>query len=418
MKHSATLILAAAFAAALGGCKTYEPLEKIDWKKEAESAKAMVTLTSLEDAARLALVGNMALNTMRCEAAGADEVVKESGWWEDPEAGIDLSRIVNPASNPFQGGASATFTIPLSQVHKLEKKAARAYAASERAKIGAAEITVASEARKIAATLFFIEEKRRIIQAFDSDAAVIKAIADTEKLFRAREYTLSDLNSVKRRKHERDHALMELDDEQSAAQSEFRAIAGLVSSSEIRIAFALPRPDTSCEKAPSPVELARHAAVRAALAELDLKESELETEIRRQYPDLKIGTSFSLEKNNDKAGAFAGMSVPLWNRNRKAIAIARKDRATRREAALGAWKSITVEAKAAEERLAALMAHPVAPASEESDAAGLLEAGEVTPLEYLEIREEILGLALEDVKWRHAATLAREDLARYRTVLD
>ena len=418
MKNINALIFTAAILTFLGGCKTYEPLEKIDWSKEAENAKTKVRLSSLEDAEKLALVGNMMLNKMRCEAAGADDVVKETGWWEDPEVGFDLSRIVDPTSNPFQGGASATFTIPISQVYKLEKKAARAYAASERAKIAAAENFIAFEARKIAAALFFIEEKKRVLQAFESDASILKAIADTEKLFLAREYTLSALNSVKRRKHERDHTLMELDDERIAREREFRAIAGLLSSAEIEISFILKDPEISCEKALSCVELARHPAVKAALAELNLKESELETEIRKQYPDLKIGTTLSLEKDNDKAGAFAGMSVPLWNRNRKAIALASKDRATKREEALGVWKDITVEAKAAEERLSSLLSHPVAPASEETDAAGLLDAGELTPLEYLEIREEILALALENVKWKRAVTLAREELAKYKVTLE
>ena len=211
---------------------------------------------------------------------------------------------------------------------------------------------------------------------------------------------------------------MELDDERIAREREFRAIAGLLSSTEIEISFILKDPEISCEKALSCVELARHPAVKAALAELNLKESELETEIRKQYPDLKIGTTLSLEKDNDKAGAFAGMSVPLWNRNRKAIALANKDRATKREEALGVWKDITVEAKAAEERLSSLLSHPVAPASEETDAAGLLDAGELTPLEYLEIREEILALALENVKWKRAVTLAREELAKYKVTLE
>ncbi|MBR5457657.1 MAG: hypothetical protein IKV56_02715, partial [Kiritimatiellae bacterium] len=47
-----------------------------------------------------------------------------------------------------------------------------------------------------------------------------------------------------------------------------------------------------------------------------------------------------------------------------------------------------------------------------------LDAGELTPLEYLEIREEILALALENVKWKRAVTLAREELAKYKVTLE
>ena len=78
MKNIGALISATTILVLLGGCKSYEPLEQIDWSKEAENAKTKVRLSSLEDAEKLALVGNMKLNKMRCEAAGADDVVNAS----------------------------------------------------------------------------------------------------------------------------------------------------------------------------------------------------------------------------------------------------------------------------------------------------------------------------------------------------
>ena len=110
-----------AFAAALtAGCRSYEA-SPIDWGDEARSGVTnVVRISSVEDAAELALVGNRALNAMRLKAGASAKVAKETGWWEDPELDFDLMRIVNPSDNPFLGGGSIAFTIPLSGALALE----------------------------------------------------------------------------------------------------------------------------------------------------------------------------------------------------------------------------------------------------------------------------------------------------------
>ena len=62
-------------------------------------------------------------------------------------------------------------------------------------------------------------------------------------------------------------------------------------------------------------------------------ERDLQLEIRKQYPDLKVGPSYENEAGQARLGGGVGVSLPLWNRNRRAIAESR----AARDAALGAY---------------------------------------------------------------------------------
>ena len=52
----------------------------------------------------------------------------------------------------------------------------------------------------------------------------------------------------------------------------------------------------------------------------------IKTEIRRQYPELELGPSFTRDEGEKEVGGEIGFNLPLWNRNRKAIAEARGTR--------------------------------------------------------------------------------------------
>jgi hypothetical protein len=138
----------------IGGCKSYEP-KHLNWEEESNTwlENRTLTFSSLDDVANIALIGNAKLNKLRIESAAAENVAKESGWWEDPELDTDIMRIVNPADHPYLGGASLSFSIPLSGALKLDEKSARAYSDAAKEEILAAEKDVVANA-KIAAVRF------------------------------------------------------------------------------------------------------------------------------------------------------------------------------------------------------------------------------------------------------------------------
>lgn len=402
-----------AFAATIAGCKSYESAEPIDWARKAQLKEIVVRIHSPHDAALIAIVGNPDLNALRLKAAGAEKVAKETGWWEDPELDFDIMRIIDPADHPFLGGAGVAFTIPLSGVNKTAKKAAKAYSRAQAEKIKAAEKSLAADAVKTVIALSFNLEKTKTLEAYENDPGIKRAVRSAEKLFEAGEYTLVDLNGVKRQAHAREHKRIDLEDERTELENAFRTLAGLHPGTRIEVAFKVPTPSKADVVPPDPMTLTAHPAVKAALAELEHSEAELETEIRRQYPDLKIGPLVGNEEGKDRIGLTAGITLPLWNRNRKAIAEAESTRDVTRLEAVNVWRQLALDANAAYQRAVKLLDHPPAPAGETKYAEKLLDAGEMTPIEYLTTREDILSQSLEEISWRANVAAAKTEITKF-----
>jgi hypothetical protein len=162
-----------------------------------------------------------------------------------------------------------------------------------------------------------------------------------------------------------------------------------------------------------PLELVKHPKVAAALVRLGGTEHALHAEIRRQYPDLKFGPAYVNEEGLDRFGLVAGVSIPLWNRNRKGIAEAEAVRNEARLAAIDTWRTLVCDAAEARANLARLLEHPPVPSSERAHTDKLADAGELTPLEYLDVRDEIMEFELADVDWRRDVALAVAELKRF-----
>lgn len=408
-----TILTIAALAITFSGCKSYEKAAPVDWAEESRLENPVITLSSPEDAARLALVGNPELNMMRLEAAGKANIAKETGWWEDPELDFDILRIIESADHPFLGGANVKFTIPLSGVNKATKKAAEAYHAVELEKIKAAERRIAAKAETTAVAIYFKRKKAETLAAYENDANIKRAAASAEKLHRAGEYTLIDLNGVRRHKHAREHERMDLENGIEELENSFRSLAGLHPETRIAISFSLPSPGTRGIEKPDMISLTAHPEVKTVLAELERSEAELETEILRQYPELKIGPLAGNEEGNDRVGMVAGITLPLWNRNRKAIAESEAERDGKRLNVVNVWRNLALTADAAYAKCARLLNHPPPPPGEAKYAERLLDAGEMSPIEYLSTREEILRQNLEEISWQAAVAEAMTELDRY-----
>lgn len=413
MKKLPAIAATALFATA--GCRSFEP-KPVDWNEEARiGVTGEVRIASLDDAATLALAGNRRLNAMRLKAANSSDAAKESGWWEDPEFDMDLMRIVNPSPHPFLGGASATFTIPLSGAAAIAAKADEFYAQADAADIRAAERDVAVDSRLAAIRIAALRRRAKMLWAYDNDARIVRARANVEKLHDAGEVSASERAGMLRQKHARHHALMETEREIAAAEIAFLQLAGLRPGTKVSLSLPTGEKPSLPSANDDPLELVRHPKVTAALTRLSAAEESLRSEIRRQYPDLKLGPAYANEEGLDRFGLVAGVTIPLWNRNRKNIAKADGEREERRLAAIDTWRSLVCDAAAARAHLANLLSHPPIPANERKETDRLADAGELTPLDYLAVREQIFDLKLEEADWKRDVALAATELNRFTT---
>jgi hypothetical protein len=95
----------------------------------------------------------------------------------------------------------------------------------------------------------------------------------------------------------------------------------------------------------------------------------------------------------------------LWNRNRKAIAEAEGAREVARLSAIQCWQDLVCEAANITMAYDEQQAHvPVAPMDRQA-MDGLWALGELTPMEYLELRETLLEQTLLELEWQQQRAL-------------
>ena len=400
--------------AALVGCRTYEP-SPIDWAKEKSVwlERGELIFTSLDDVERMALVGNADLNQMRFRRALSENVVREIGWWDDPELDVDLMRIVNPTENPMLGGASLAMTLPLSGVKGIERKAGDCYLAADAADIVAAERETAVAVRMTALRFLAAREAVRIQQAFEADARVAEAFAAAERLAEAGELSKTEVASARLRRHQRLHKLREAEDAVAESEQELRRLLGVAPNVRLNFDGCAVRSRPPAKVGRDPLDYARHPKVKAAVCRLEGGEAAFQAEIRRQYPDLKLGPAYSREEGMDRFGIVAGLTLPLWNRNRKGIAEAEGKRDEAKAEAVKTWRGIVLAADAAERTLARLKDHPPETPPNTAAANALSDSGEMGALEYLVLREEALEAELMERDWRRDVRLAEENMKQF-----
>ena len=404
--------------AALAGCRAYEP-SPVDWTAECETwlRAGELKFASLDDVGCVAVIGNGKLNRLRLKRASSEKAARATGWWDDPEVDGDLLRVVNPTDNPIVGGVSLSLTVPLSGVKGLERKTAEAYSAADAADILAAERETVVAARSAAVRFLSAGEAVRALRAFDSDPRIVSARVAAKRLSEVGELSKTETASACLRQHQRLHRLREAEGEADDAERTLRQLLGVAPGVELTFSRAVLVTSDSVvsnttEKM-TPLDYVRHPRVQAALCRLEGGEAALETEIRRQYPDLKIGPAYSREEGFDRLGIVAGVTLPLWNRNRKGIAEAEGARDEAKQDAIRIWREIVLEAAAARRTLERVKAHPTPPAHDIADANALFDAGEITPLDYLVVREELLGGELAEIAWRRDLRLVEESLKNY-----
>lgn len=396
------------------GCKSYDK-NPIDWQTELSDYKsAEVRITSLSDAGKLALIGNRELNAKRLKAANSEKAAKESGWWEDPEFDMDLMRIVNPSDNPFITGASVAFTIPLSGSPAILAKAEELYAAADLADVRAAEKDVVVEAKLLTVRISALRKRAAMLCGHDKDDRIVRSRANVEKLYQNGEMSASERATVLRQRHARHHALMETERDISEAEISYMRLLGLHPETKLHIEIdpaeiTIPKP-----KDIDVMDLTSHPKVTAALIRLNASEEALRSEIRKQYPDLKLGPAYTREEGMDRFGFVAGVTLPLWNRNRKGIAAAEGLRDETRLEAIDVWRSLVCDAVVARSRFLNLLSHSPVSANERKEVDRLADAGELTPLDYLAIREQIFDQKLEEINWKQDAVLAAIEMERFK----
>lgn len=406
------MILLVAFLS-VSGCKSYDKMKEASWSDVSSSSAKIVTISSLADAAKIALVGNPELNLLRLDISGSEKLVKESGWWEDPQFGFDLMRIVNPSDHPFLGGGALGFTVPLFGTKKIETEIAESKVDSLYERVKARECEIAVESRRLAIDYYYALKMISLIDEYNNDRSIAEAEDKVSVLYKSGECTVADVNSIMRRKHEREHLLMDFREKKSSAEAQFRQLAGLCPDSIINFKLEIKPPSHQPKLDPNPERLVSHPIVKAELSQLQVAENEFKLQIRKQYPELSIGPQFGNEEGSDRIGFNIGVTLPIWNRNRLSIAESEYERDKRKFSVFEIWRSLAVQEYVDNKAYQNLFGHGSLATTDAGRVEKLFSAGELSVVAYLGEREEILKQSLSEMEWQNNLAVCRDRLKKY-----
>ncbi len=390
--------------ALLSSCAVYRPAP-IDLARDTEqwrafSAEVCPADRSLnrEEIQHIGLMLNPALNEARLAYARSTAVAEFAGLWEDPAVSAELTRVLPESITNREVGLS--LAIPLTGIPALTKAAAEQYREADFWEMREKERAYLEELDILCTNILITHLKHKFMH---------KRLAELRdernriaKLYELGEVTFGAYQIANQRLNDTINAEQELEREHLAQHLELSTRLGLHPDfRHLEIDEPLPKGIPPAKPIPTPEALMQNPALRAKLASYGGTEKELQAEIRRQYPQLTLGSGYGYEDGNDKLGFSLGLSLPLWNRNREAIARATGDRAVKQAEALSIWKGLIQQADVLRDRQKLALQHCRAE-RERVD----------TLLEHVERQEKLYAIGesrlLELAEVRHEAYLRRE----------
>ncbi|MCO6436582.1 MAG: TolC family protein [Phycisphaerae bacterium] len=407
---------------------------------------------SLPEAEAVALHFNPQLRLARAVAGIPLASAREAGWWPDPQFEAEVLRFVNRGDragyklsgptidgvnaggleatpiglrrkegnyidDPWIVGAGLNITIPISGRVAAEKDLRWSQYSAAWRQILVKEWELRTELRGAWLTWSTSQERLAIAREYIGQLETIARMAGQLLAAGEMKPTESRLLQIELAHREADILAFEREEEQHRLA--LLALMGLAPESPVVLQPALTLNSPAPEAGNSTDELVkRHPRILSAEAEYESAERQLRLEIRRQYPDLDIGPSYSLEEGFTRFGLGFGLAIPLWNRNRQAVAEAFAAREAARvqaeavvEAAVASLAEVEMRLKYASRYRASLLEN-VAPLVERQieDGRTLLDLGEV---DVLLLRDALIGsleTKLELLQARLAEELARNEL--------
>lgn len=341
------IILSVPAVALLASCVSYEadPIrledETLAWVENSEKALEVFPQLSFADAQMLGLAFNPELNRARLQLAKSRNVKRQSGWWEDPSVSFDLKRVLNTGAQPWAYTPGIGLSVPVTGLPDLAEEIAAHYAEADYWTLVQAEFDFRSALAELWIDYAVVEAKRKLTEHYL--AKVDEEKSRLEKLFAVGEISAGEMqkesdryNSAILEKRSLDSAALELRS-RIVQKLGLAPRVALELKLDAKLSPEIPVPVAS----PSPEKLAELPKIRAALASYDASETALKTEIRRQYPELSLGTSYEIDGNDsfeDSLTSGIGFTLPVWNRNRVGIAAAEGERALARLDAMTLWQ--------------------------------------------------------------------------------
>jgi len=288
----------------------------------------------LGEAEVLALVWNPTLRQARAQAGIAAAEASKAGALAPPELELDALHALESVANPWKLAGALSVSLPLSGRLGLERAHAQQVAEAERQDLLTREWSTLTVLREAWIGWSAVTVERLQASAFAEEVVQLEVIA-------ARLRDAGSLSAVAARAVRIAGLRAALTARELAAEAERQrlgllALMGLAPNAPLTLHPTLRLSDDLMQRL-GDEQVPDDPRLRAALAAHQVAEAKLRLEIRRQYPDLKLGLGFEDDRGDQSLGPVIGFSLPWWNANARAIAGADATRAATAEQIAAAY---------------------------------------------------------------------------------
>ncbi len=288
----------------------------------------------------VALFYNADLRLARLAAGLALADYETAGLWEDPQFGFDGAEILSP-DGPFDFGLTLSFTIPVSgRLDVARDRAGAAYEAELR-RIVDAEWTTRARVRSAWAAWTVADARVALLREVIEQVERVGSI--TDRLEEAGELTRVEARLLRAELVKSRGQLAQAEFSAAQARITLMGLLGLSPVTEVALipSMSVGETESFADEVQRLIEANTALAVRRA--EYHTAEQTLRLEIRKQYPDITIGSGYGSEASDDRLLLGLSIPIPVLNANRAGIAEARARREIARVAAETTFEQLTRE---------------------------------------------------------------------------
>lgn len=329
-------------------CVQYAPAplqllqDSTEWQQySAELCRNKKHFTS-DELEQMGLCLNPELNKARLTYAKSTAVAEFAGLWDDPSVSAELEKLVS-------GGLSSrsvapSLSIPVTGLPALAAKVAEQYKEADYRQMCSAE---KDYRRRLRRRILEVQVAHARLELMQERYGVIRQEKEqADRLSRAGEIDLTDYHIICRRYGDIQQELQQQETTHLKLHQELISLLGLhPAAGDFEISGKLPSAPPASVALPAPEALMQAPEVLALMAAYGASETELRAEIRRQFPDITLSPGFMREDGEDKLTLGVELNIPLWNRNREAIARAHGDRALKAQETVTAWHELLQQAE-------------------------------------------------------------------------
>lgn len=289
----------------------------------------------------LALFYNAKLRQARLEAGVALANFENAGLWDDPEFGFDGAEILSPSGSPFEFGLTLSLTIPISGRLEVEKARAGAAYEAELRRIVNAEWSTRADVRRAWASWTVAEERLRLLR--EAIAQIERITVITDRLEAGGELSRVEGRLFQVELADRRAAVAEAQLNATRSRINLLGLMGLPPDASVVLTPGLPAAHLPVSDDPLRQLIDSNTELAVRRAEYQIAEEALRLEVRKQYPDITIGSGYGSEDNDDRLLLGFSVPIPILNANRGGIAEARAEREASRASAETTFERLSRE---------------------------------------------------------------------------